>query len=273
MVYLGTSVTRGRGRGLVVRTGMATEMGHIAGMIQAAGQDETPLQRRLAQLGKGIVAFCFVICAAVVVLGIWRGEDAYQMFFAGVSLAVAAIPEGLPAIVTVALAIGVQRMIRRHVIIRKLPAVETLGCATVICSDKTGTLTQNQMTVRRVIVGDQVFEVTGEGYDPKGTFEGPGSVQGPAFNLMMKAAALCNNAVLQRGGISVGGLFRGLVKGRPAPGWTIMGDPTEGALLVMAAKAGHWRERIETQEPRIAELPLILTASACQLSAGNLAGR
>jgi Ca2+-transporting ATPase len=255
MVYLGTSVTRGRGRGLVVHTGMATEMGHIAGMIQAAGQDETPLQRRLAQLGKGIVAFCFIVCAAVVVLGIWRGEDAYQMFFAGVSLAVAAIPEGLPAIVTVALAIGVQRMIRRHVIIRKLPAVEALGCATVICSDKTGTLTQNQMTVRRVIAGEQVFEVTGEGYDPKGAFEGPGSVQGPAFNLLMKAAALCNNAVLERGGISVGGLFRGLVKGRPAPGWSILGDPTEGALLVMAAKAGHWRERIEAREPRIAELP------------------
>ena len=127
MVYLGTSVTRGRGRGLVVHTGMATEMGHIAGMIQAAGQDETPLQRRLAQLGKGIVAFCFIVCAAVVVLGIWRGEDAYQMFFAGVSLAVAAIPEGLPAIVTVALAIGVQRMIRRHVIIRKLLRLKPWG--------------------------------------------------------------------------------------------------------------------------------------------------
>lgn len=255
MVYLGTSVTRGRGRGLVVHTGMATEMGHIADMIQAAGRDETPLQRRLAQLGKGIVAFCLIICAAVVVLGIFRGEEAYQMFFAGVSLAVAAIPEGLPAIVTVALAIGVQRMIRRHVIIRKLPAVEALGCATVICSDKTGTLTQNQMTVRRVVAGEKSFEVTGEGYDPKGEFKGAGSVQEPCFTQLMTAAALCNNAVLERGGISVAGLFRGLVKGRPLPGWSVLGDPTEGALLVMAAKAGYWRERIETRESRIAEIP------------------
>jgi Ca2+-transporting ATPase len=255
MAYLGTSVTRGRGRGIVVHTGMATEMGHIAGMIQAAGQEETPLQRRLAQLGKGLVAFCLIVCAAVVVLGILRGEEAYQMFLAGVSLAVAAIPEGLPAIVTVALAIGVQRMIRRHAIIRKLPAVETLGCATVICSDKTGTLTQNQMTVRRVVVGEQAFDVTGEGYDPKGEFEGAGDPQGPALIQLMKAAALCNNAVLERGGISVAGLFRGLVKGRPAPGWSVLGDPTEGALLVMAAKAGLWRERIEAREPRVAELP------------------
>jgi Ca2+-transporting ATPase len=254
MAYLGTAVTRGRGRGVVINTGMATEMGQICGMIQEAGQEETPLQRRLGQLGKGLVAFCLFICAAVVVVGIARGEEAYQMFLAGVSLAVAAIPEGLPAIVTVALAIGVQRMIRRHAIIRKLPAVETLGCATVICSDKTGTLTQNQMTVRKVVIDGDVFDVTGEGYDPKGEFEGKGDMQELKFKLLMKAAALCNNAVLERGGVSVTGLFRGLIKGRPARDWSILGDPTEGALLVMAAKAGYWREMLEQKEPRIAEL-------------------
>lgn len=255
MAYLGTVVTRGRGRGLVVHTGMATEMGHIAGMIQEAGQEETPLQRRLAQLGKGLVGFCLLICAVVVAVGIMRGEEAYQMFLAGVSLAVAAIPEGLPAIVTVALAIGVQRMIRRNAIIRRLPAVETLGCATVICSDKTGTLTQNEMTVRKVVLGRDTFDVTGEGYDPKGEFAGTGDRQGPHFKLFMKAAALCNNSVLERGSISVAGLFRGLARGRPAREWSVLGDPTEGALLVMAAKAGYWREKIEMKEARVAELP------------------
>jgi len=255
IAYLGTSVTRGRGRGVVIRTGMATEMGHICGMIQEAGQEETPLQRRLEQLGKGLVAFCLTICVVVMIMGIARGQEAYEMFMAGVSLAVAAIPEGLPAIVTVCLAIGVQRMIRRNAIVRKLPAVETLGCATVICSDKTGTLTQNQMTVREVVIGDEQYKVTGEGYDPKGTFEGGGNTRDLRFTLLMKAASLCNNAVLERSGVSVGGYFRRMAKGRAAPAWSIMGDPTEGALLVMAAKAGFWRERLEQSEPRLAELP------------------
>lgn len=255
MAYLGTVVTRGRGRGIAVNTGMATEMGRIAGMIQEAGQEETPLQRRLAQLGKVLVSFCLFICALVVAVGIIRGEEAYQMFLAGVSLAVAAIPEGLPAIVTVALAIGVQRMIRRNAIIRKLPAVETLGCATVICSDKTGTLTQNEMTVREVVLGEDKLIVTGEGCDPKGEFIGRGDRQGRQFILLMKAAALCNNAVLERGGVSITGLFRDLVRKQPNREWSIMGDPTEGALLVMAAKAGFWREKLEKKEPRVAELP------------------
>ncbi len=257
MAYLGTVVTRGRGSGVVVHTGMATEMGQIAGMIQEVGQEATPLQRRLTHLGRWLVSCCLLICAVVVVVGIWRGEEAYQMFLAGVSLAVAAIPEGLPAIVTVALAIGVQRMIKRHAIIRKLPAVETLGCATVICSDKTGTLTQNEMTVREVVLGNNndIIEVSGEGYDPKGEFAGMVDRHRDHFSLLMKAAALCNNSLLERGGISIGGLFRGLVKGSPARGWSVLGDPTEGALLVMATKAGFWREKIEMKEPREVELP------------------
>lgn len=255
MAYLGTVVTRGRGRGLVVNTGMATEMGQICGMIQDAGQEETPLQRRLAQLGKGLVAFCLFICAVVVALGIIRGEEPYRMFLAGVSLAVAAIPEGLPAIVTVALAIGVQRMIRRRAIIRKLPAVETLGCATVICSDKTGTLTQNQMTVRKMVLDGRVLGVTGEGYDPKGEFTGGVDRQAAHFSLFMRAAAQCNNALLERDGISIAGLFRGLAAGQKTKTWSVMGDPTEGALLVMAAKGGFWRERLEAKEARIAEFP------------------
>ncbi|OAT81431.1 calcium-translocating P-type ATPase, SERCA-type [Desulfotomaculum copahuensis] len=254
MAFLGTVITRGRGRGLVVATGMATEMGRIAGLIQEAGTEETPLQRRLAQLGKGLVAFCLAVCALVVVIGIYRGEPAYQMFLAGVSLAVAAIPEGLPAIVTVALAIGVQRMIRRQAIIRKLPAVETLGCATVICSDKTGTLTKNEMTVRRALIGGHEAEIGGEGYDPKGEIASTLSCQSFEYQIFFRIAALCNNAVLTRGETPIGGLFRGLVP-RRVKTWDINGDPTEGALLVMAAKAGFWREELERREQRMAEFP------------------
>lgn len=253
-VFMGTMITRGRGHGIVVATGMRTQMGQIAGMIREAGQEPTPLQRRLAQLGRGLVLFCLAVCMLVTVIGIFRGEPVYQMFMTGVSLAVAVIPEGLPAIVTVALAIGVQRMIRRNAIIRRLPAVETLGCATFICSDKTGTLTQNEMTVRRVYAGDKLFGVTGEGYDPKGEFTGAAGAKGdPDFESLMRVAALCNNATLFRGEIPLAGFFR---RGKNrAPSWRISGDPTEGALLVVAAKAGFWRERMEKKERRVGEIP------------------
>ncbi|MCL5058972.1 MAG: calcium-translocating P-type ATPase, SERCA-type [Actinobacteria bacterium] len=253
--FMGTSVTRGRGRGVVVATGMSTEMGHIAVMIQEAGQEPTPLQRRLGQLGKWLVAFCLAICAVVVILGVIRGEPLYYMIMAGISLAVAAIPEGLPAIVTVALAIGVQRMIRRRAIIRRLPAVETLGCATVICSDKTGTLTQNKMVVRRASAGGSVAEIAGEGYDPKGEIRFLRGSAGPEFHMLMKIAALCNNSRLKKGEIGIGGLLRGVSGGKERREWDIDGDPTEGALLVMAAKEGVWREKLEQSGPRVAELP------------------
>ncbi len=255
MAFMGTLVSRGRGRGVVVATGMATEMGRIAGMIQEAGPEETPLQRRLDRLGKTIVVFCLAICVVVAVAGILRGEEAYLMLLTGISLAVAAIPESLPAIVTVTLAIGVQRMIRRHAIVRKLSTVETLGCATVVCADKTGTLTRNEMTVRKILVNGEVYDVTGEGYDPKGEFVDLRDRRGTAFEIMMRVAALCNNALLKKDSISVGGVFREIVSGCPARKWNISGDPTEGALLVMAAKAGVWRERVEQGEERVAELP------------------
>lgn len=254
MAYMGTVVVRGRGTGVVVNTGMHTEMGHITRMIQEAEEDVTPLQRRLEQLGKVLVVFCLLVCALVVVLGVLRGEPIYNMFLAGVSLAVAAIPEGLPAIVTIALAIGVQRMIKRNAIIRRLPAVETLGCATVICSDKTGTLTENQMTVRRVWVGGYPVKVTGEGYDPKGEFHFQGR-KGPEFNLFLKCAALCNNAQLTKGDLSVSGLLRNLKAGKLKRVWGVSGDPTEGALMVMSAKGKLWRKEIEKEEKRLTELP------------------
>ncbi|GAB6157361.1 calcium-transporting P-type ATPase, PMR1-type [Desulfotomaculum varum] len=254
MAYMGTVVVRGRGKGVVVATGMQTEMGQITKMIHEATGDQTPLQRRLEQLGKALVIFCLMVCALVVLLGIMRGEPLYQMFLAGVSLAVAAIPEGLPAIVTIALAIGVQRMIKRNAIIRRLPAVETLGCATVICSDKTGTLTENKMTVREALVGKTRIKVSGEGYDPKGEFRFEGT-RGPEFELFLKCAALCNNARLTRGEITVGNMFRSLKGGQLTNIWGVAGDPTEGALLVMAAKGKVWRQDVEQNEKRILEFP------------------
>lgn len=251
MGYMGTVVVNGRGAGVVVATGMDTEMGVIAGMIQSVEEEETPLQKRLAQLGKYLVVISIAVCAVVVLTGVLRGEGFYKMFLAGVSLAVAAIPEGLPAIVTVALAVGVQRMVKRKAIVRKLPAVETLGCATVICSDKTGTLTQNEMTVRQVYTAGRMISITGQGYDPKGDFHGGDTIKEP-LQAALKVAALCNNSTLTRKGVQVAGLFRSSSKDSP---WGIEGDPTEGALLVAAAKAGIWRETLERKEERIGEIP------------------
>lgn len=252
MAYMGTVAVNGRGAGVVVATGMNTEMGMIAGMIQEATEEETPLQKRLAQLGKWLVILSVLICVVVVLTGIWRGEDFYKMFFAGVSLAVAAIPEGLPAIVTVALAIGVQRMVKRQAIVRKLPAVETLGCATVICSDKTGTLTQNEMTVRQIYTSGRFLKVSGQGYDPKGDFEGGDPQRNKPMQETLRIAALCNNAKLKKSGVQVAGLFR---SANQEAVWGIEGDPTEGALLVAAAKAGVWREVLEKKEDRLQEIP------------------
>ncbi|HEX3015787.1 MAG TPA: calcium-transporting P-type ATPase, PMR1-type [Desulfobacteria bacterium] len=259
MAYMGTIITQGRGRGVVVATGMATEMGQIAGMMQEVAEEETPLQKRLEQLGRYLVLLCLGICIVVVATGIWRGEQVYRMFMAGISLAVAAIPEGLPAIVTIALAVGVQKMIRRNAIIRKLPAVETLGCATVICSDKTGTLTQNEMTVRKLYIDGKFIDVSGQGYNPKGEFKvetDKAPLKQPTgsspLNNLLKVAVLCNNSVLTKKGVTVAGLFRGK---KADHNWGIAGDPTEGALLVAGAKAGIWREIIERREKRVGELP------------------
>ncbi|MEW6623177.1 MAG: calcium-transporting P-type ATPase, PMR1-type [Bacillota bacterium] len=256
MLHLGSIVTRGRGKAVVVGTGMKTEMGQIAGMIQSVEEEDTPLQRRLDALGKWLVGICILICMVVSITGIMRGEPVYKMFLAGVSLAVAAIPEGLPAIVTVALALGVQKMIRRRAIIRKLPAVETLGCATVICSDKTGTLTQNEMTVTNIFCEGWNYSVTGEGYEPKGEFYQDGLTVNVSKNeglkTLLKAAVLCNNSRLEKNNLHIGGWMR---KTKTGEKWTINGDPTEGALIVLGAKAGIWRETVERTFKRIHEIP------------------
>ncbi|MFO7732114.1 MAG: calcium-translocating P-type ATPase, SERCA-type [Candidatus Aminicenantes bacterium] len=244
IVYLGTSVVSGKARAAVVETGMRTELGRIAGIIQDIQKETTPLQRKLEQFGKWIIYLCFVLVAVVFGLGLLRGGELMDMFLTAVSLAVAAIPEGLPAVVTIALALGVQRMVKRNVLIRKLPSVETLGCATVICSDKTGTLTKNEMTVRAVWTARDVFGVTGTGYRPEGEFRQDGRTVDPdAFPDLLKSLAvgvLCNSAHLAQGEEDVTRVF---------------GDPTEIAILSAAAKAGIWKREKEQAFELVEEIP------------------
>jgi Ca2+-transporting ATPase len=243
MVYMGTSAASGKARAVVVETGMRTELGKIAGMIQQIEREATPLQKKLEQFGKWIVYLCFVLVAMVFALEWLRGGKMVDTFLTAVSLAVAAIPEGLPAVVTIALALGVQRMVARHAIIRKLPSVETLGCATVICSDKTGTLTKNEMTVQAVFADGRLFNVTGIGYEPKGRFllgdQPTDPASHPGLNKALLCGVLCNGAQLVKADES----------------YKIIGDPTEGAILTAAAKANTWKEKAEGGFPFIDEIP------------------
>ncbi len=243
MAYMGTMVSYGRGQGVVVATGMDTEIGHIAEMIQAYEAEPTPLQVKLDQLGKWLGAAALAICAIVFMVGVLRGIAPLEMFLTTISLAIAAVPEGLPAVVTICLALGMQRMARRHALLRKLPAVETLGSATVICSDKTGTLTRNEMTVVRLWADRAFIQVTGQGYEPKGEFyddSQPVEVkQYPALDRLLQAILLCNDARLESDGKH----------------WRMVGDSTEGAMVVAAAKAGLWREELEKRYPRVEEVP------------------
>jgi Ca2+-transporting ATPase len=243
ILYLGTSVVAGKARAIVVETGMQTELGRIAGLIQGIKKETTPLQRKLEEFSKILVYLCFFLVAVVFGLEILRGGKVLDMFLTSVSLAVAAIPEGLPAVVTIALALGVQRMVKRHVLIRKLPSVETLGCATVICSDKTGTLTKNEMTVQAVWTSRDAYDVTGTGYDPAGEFRtSAGRVDPSAHPDLLKAlrvGVLCNNARLAA------------KDGKTA----VFGDPTEIAILSAAAKAGIWKGEEEDDYEMVEELP------------------
>ncbi|MCU6795253.1 calcium-translocating P-type ATPase, SERCA-type [Paenibacillus sp. WQ 127069] len=238
--FMGTMVTRGTARAVVIRTGMQTEMGKIADLIQNTESTETPLQHRLEQLGKILIIVALVLTLLVVVAGILHGQEPYSMFLAGVSLAVAAIPEGLPAIVTIALAMGVQRMIQRKAIVRKLPSVETLGCASVICSDKTGTLTQNKMTVTHLWLGGDILEVTGEGYEPQGDIKLKGERVDVRNHLMLRkllqVSVLCNNAQLSEQTEVTKRKKQTMEEAKSV--WSLQGDPTEGALIVLGAKAG-----------------------------------
>lgn len=253
MVYAGTTVTNGHGKAVVCYTGMRTEIGKIADLLQKSNDEATPLELRLEQLGKKLVIACLLICLVVVGIGLMKGEPFFIMCMAGISLAVAAIPEGLPAIVTVALALGVQRMIKRNAIVRKLPAVETLGCVNVICSDKTGTLTKNQMTVKEIYTCSTHYKITGDGYDIHGeVIDMKNTRSGSELSLTkcLEIAALCNNSNLKRNGVEISGMWR-----KKKEAWAISGDPTEGAMIVAAAKKDIWREKIEKEYQRVDEIP------------------
>jgi len=244
MAFTGTVVVYGRGKAVVTTTGMNTEFGKIAKMVQMTEEEVTPLEKRTQSIGKWIGILSVAICLAVGVIGIVEGRNIIDMILWGISLAVAAVPEALPAIVTGALAVGMYRMARVHTIVKKLPAVETLGCTSVICSDKTGTLTKGEMTVQRIYMGDEVVKVTGVGYEPEGEFLAEDrkiDPQNEQLRILLTAATLCNDAKLE--------------KDTTSERWIIKGDPTEGALIVAAAKAGLWKEDLEKQQPRVGEIP------------------
>lgn len=244
MAYSGTHVVYGRGMAVAVATGMSTEMGNIARMLGEVRSEPTPLQKKLSQFAKSLVYAAGAVCAVIFAIGILRGGGVLDMFLTAVSLAVAAIPEGLPAVVTITLALGVQSMVRRNALVRKLPSVETLGSATVIASDKTGTITQNQMTVRRVYLSTgEIAAVTGSGYSPSGAFFKDTKEFQPALDaalmLALKAAVLCNTAELKENNGN----------------WAVMGDPTEGALLALAMKAGIKKSELLKDWSFIGEAP------------------
>ncbi|PKL97579.1 MAG: carbonate dehydratase, partial [Gammaproteobacteria bacterium HGW-Gammaproteobacteria-7] len=248
MGYAGTLVTQGQARAVVVATGAATEIGRIGRMLESVEQGTTPLLRKMEEFGRILTMVILATGALLFLFGtLVRGMGAGEMFMAAVGLSVAAIPEGLPAIMTITLAIGVQRMATRNAVIRRLPAVETLGSVTVICSDKTGTLTRNEMTVQQVICAGQSVEVEGAGYAPQGALLFEGSivepallqVRSPAARALVEAAALCNDASLHE----------------KDQAWVLAGDPTEGALLTLAMKAGLSPTVLQVDRPRLDVIP------------------
>ena len=245
MAYMSTVVTYGRGKGVVVGTSTNTEIGKIAELIQTFEDETTPLQKKLDQLGKYLGIGCLVICGIVFAVGLFQGRKLLDMFMVSISLAVAAIPEGLPAIVTIVLALGMNKMVKKNAIVKKLLAVETLGCTTVICSDKTGTLTQNEMTVVKVYADNDIVEVTGKGYDPKGEFvlndETISIEDKSSLSTLLTIGTLCNDSTLDYVGEEK--LYR------------ILGDPTEGALVTLAEKGKLNNKDLNSMYPRTNEIP------------------
>ncbi len=251
MAYAGTVATYGRGQAMVVATGMKTEFGRIAQLLETVETGRTPLQDNLDKLGHLLARAAFVVVAIIVALGLFRGQPFIEMLIFGIALAVAVVPEALPAVVTISLALGVQRLVKRRALMRRLPAVETLGSTSVICSDKTGTLTKDEMTARKLYVAGQILDVSGAGYKPHGEFSFEGRrvelaeqhdhpLREPLLELL-QAAALASDAQI--------------VKGEHEEGWEVKGDPTEGALIVAAAKAGLHKPDLDADFPRSHEIP------------------
>ena len=240
LIFAGTQIVHGKCKALVIATGMQTKLGNIAGMIQEV-EEKTPLQIKIAQLAKRLAIIALIACVFTFTLGLLRGAPIAGILIVALALAVAAIPEGLPLTLTLTLAYGMHRMAKHNAIIRKMLAVETLGSTTVICTDKTGTLTRNEMTVERVFVNDAINDVSGVGYEPKGEFYLKGNkvnLNDKASTLLFKASALCNNSILEE------------KEGK----WEVIGDPTEAALVVLSAKAGQWKDDLEEEYKRVEEV-------------------
>ncbi|MBR2950532.1 MAG: cation-translocating P-type ATPase [Lachnospiraceae bacterium] len=236
--YMGTVITYGRGKGLITDIGMQTQMGNIADMLNDTPDESTPLQKNLDNLGKLLGTVCLAICGIIFVLGLLRGMGLFDIFMTSVSLAVAAIPEGLTVVVTVVLAMGMQKMVKCNAIIKRLSAVETLGSTTVICSDKTGTLTQNKMTIQKLYDSEKEYDVSGTGYSPKGQItDENGNIAGNAVSKLIEGALLCNDATYN------------------PQKETIIGDPTEGAMVVLAYKCNMIKAEWEAKYPRLQEIP------------------
>ena len=243
LVYAGTAVTYGRGRAIVAATGMKTEFGKIAELLNTVESSKTPLQENLDKLGHALARAAFVIVSIIAALGLWRGQEFVEVLVFAIALAVAVVPEALPAVVTISLALGVQRLVKRNALMRRLPAVETLGSTSVICSDKTGTLTKDEMTVRKLYVAEQFLEVSGAGYEPRGEFSynGVRIERSEPLEHLLRAAALASDAQISNTGS--GGA------------WKVKGDPTEGAMVVAAEKAGLRKPELDVQFPRVHEIP------------------
>ena len=243
MAYAGTIVSYGRGQAVVVGTGMDTEFGKIAKMLETVETGKTPLQENLNRLGNTLAIGALAIVAVIVALGLFRGQPFIEMLIFGIALAVAAVPEALPAVVTISLAIGVQRMAKRNALMRRLPTVETLGSTSIICSDKTGTLTKDEMTVRRIFVAGRFFDVSGNGYEPHGQFLSDGRPMEPLPELkrLLQTALLASDTHI--------------VQNETDGRWHVKGDPTEGALVVAAMKAGLHKSELESKFPRVHEIP------------------
>jgi Ca2+-transporting ATPase len=244
LIFMGTIVTGGRAVAVITTTGMSTEFGKIAGMVQAVEEEDPPLKKKVELMGRQLGTIAVILCIWVFIIGVFiHNQDLEIMFMTAISLAVSAIPEGLPAVLTITLALGVSRMARQKSIVRKLASVETLGSTTVICSDKTGTLTRNEMTVKRIISNGRVIDVTGVGYSPDGEFLIGQNQINPKndcdMDLLLRIGALCNDASLHKN----------------SDGWVIFGDPTEGALIVASAKAGIPNEELKKKYSRIGEIP------------------
>jgi Ca2+-transporting ATPase len=243
LVYAGTVATYGRGRAVVVATGMQTEFGKIASMLHDVDSGRTPLQENLDKVGRSLAKGALAVVIMIVALGLWRGQPVIELLIFGIALAVAVVPEALPAVVTISLAVGVQRMVNRSALMRRLPAVETLGSTSVICSDKTGTLTKDEMTVREIAVSGQLLEVSGAGYEPIGRFSCNGHPVEPSPLLMrlLQAATLASDTHI--------------TCAEPNGHWHVKGDPTEGAIIVAAAKAGLLKNELDARFPRSHEIP------------------